>query len=138
MQGVDIDLQGGTDPNEWGYNYLPEVSFREKQARFLTVQALKRGDATAADLDAAVSRILTLKFAAHLFDQNASLPVRTTASFCFDNAIQEQALAVLQSPAHLAIARQAAEESVVLAVNNKDTLPLISKPGNRFESCNML
>jgi beta-glucosidase len=96
--GVDWDLQCGTDPQDWGYNALP--------------QALKDGLISLGDIDTTVRRVLTHKFAAGLFDQG---PVDA-----------DKAISILDAPAHRSLAREAAEQSIVLLKNKGDSaVPLV-------------
>lgn len=93
--GVDLDLESGPTNATLAYHYL--------------LDALADGLVALADLQAAAARVLTLKFAAGLFD----------APFA-----PEERLARLQAPAHLALALDAARQSVVLAKNAPALLPL--------------
>ncbi len=100
--GVDWDLQCGPDAKEWAYNYLP--------------QSFEEGLVTDEDLDKVVARVLTHKFAAGLFDDG---PVDADA-----------AEARLDTPAHRALAREAAEQSIVLLQNKGgDAVPLRGRGG---------
>ena len=96
--GVDWDLQCGTDARDWGYNALP--------------QALKDGLISIDDIDTTVRRVLTHKFATGLFDQG---PIDV-----------DKAMAILDAPSHRALAREAAEQSIVLLKNKDDSaVPLV-------------
>ncbi len=70
--------------------------------------AVRRGDIPQARIDDAVSRILTQKFKAGLFDIKP----------------QAERLGLLGSTEHRALARQAVAASAVLLKNNNDVLPL--------------
>ena len=96
--GVDWDLQCSSDPASWSYNHLNE--------------SLAAGLITEADLDATVTRVLTHKFANGLFDTG---PTDAAA-----------AAAVLDAPAHRQLAREAAEQGIVLLINKGGALPLPS------------
>ena len=74
------------------------------------VQAVRDGKVSRDDLDAAVSRVLTLKFRAGLFEHPYA-DVRKTA-------------AVLGDKTHAALARKAADEAIVLLKNQDKLLPL--------------
>jgi beta-glucosidase len=93
--GVDLDLEAGPTNATLAYHFL--------------LDALADGLISLADLQAAAARVLTLKFAAGLFD----------APFA-----PEERLAQLQAPAHLALALDAARQSIVLAKNDGGLLPL--------------
>lgn len=98
--GVDIDLEAGGNSSTLAYTWL--------------LQALDEGLITLGDLQAAASRVLTLKFAVGLFD----------APFT-----PEAGLINLQSPDHLALALEAARQGLVLAKNEGGLLPLVSSQG---------
>ncbi len=74
--------------------------------------AVQRGLLTEADLDRALSRVLTSRFKLGLFDPPEAVPY---ASISPD---------VVNCPEHRALARQAAVESVVLLKNENDLLPI--------------
>ena len=93
--GVDLDLESGATNETLAYHWL--------------LDALADGLISLADLQAAASRVLTLKFAAGLFDAPYA---------------PEERLALLQAPAHLALAHDAARQSIVLAKNSPALLPL--------------
>jgi len=98
--GVDMDLMCA-DSSQWSYTSL--------QA------ALQEGLASEADLDAAVTHVLTHKFGAGLFDS----PITPA------NATQN-----LNLPSHRELAREAAQQGSVLLKNDGSTLPLAAKgPG---------
>jgi len=89
--GVDVEQPPGTT-----FLALPE--------------ALQRGLAQQADIDAAVSRVLAHKFSAGLFDA----PLMNASA----------ADALVNTPAHRALAQAAAEEGCVLLKNEAAALPL--------------
>ena len=91
--GVDIEQPPGTT-----YLSLPE--------------AVQRGLAAQADIDAAVTRVLVHKFSAGLFDDAARL---VNASAADD---------IVNSAPHRALAQTAAEEGCVLLKNENNALPL--------------
>jgi beta-glucosidase len=93
--GVDLDLEAGAANTSLAYFWL--------------LDALADGLIERADLERAAARVLTLKFAAGLFDA----PMASEAN-----------LALLQAPAHLALALDAARQGIVLAKNDADLLPL--------------
>ena len=98
--GLDMDLQGFVY-----HDYLQKM--------------LTNGDVTQKQVDDAVRRILTVKFAMGLFDD----PFRHTTA--------ERAATLDNYPAeHLAAAYQLASESLVLLKNDKNALPL--KPGSNI------
>ena len=102
--GVDWDLQCENDPMQWTYNALP--------------QALEEDLITESDLDKVVSRILIHKFASGIFDEG---PVDA-----------DIAVKLLDNPKHRMLAKEAAEQSIVLLINkNGNTLPLSSSPHQR-------
>ena len=104
--GVDVDLQGNQNVSALGYTRLP--------------QALQEGLVTPAQVRAAASRVLTAKFASGLFDTPVASP--------------QAALGELQSPAHRALAAEAAAASLVLLVNRawngSSALPLAELSGS--------
>lgn len=77
-------------------------------------QAVASGLASQASVDASVARILTSKFAAGLFD----------GAWRRDPAN----LAILDSPAHRQLARQAASEGIILLQNSNGLLPWSPPP----------
>jgi len=93
--GVDWDLMCGNDPASWGYNTLE--------------QAYQEGLIEEADLDRAVSHVLSQKFAARLFDKAP--------------AVDPSKLRILDSAPHRSLALKAAEQGIILLKNN-GTLPL--------------
>lgn len=100
--GVDIDLQSGENNATMAYAWL--------------LTALEEGLISLEDLRTAAGHVLTMKFAAGLFD-NPLTP--------------EEGLSVLNSPAHRELALEAARQGIVLAMNTNATLPLTPKAGTR-------
>jgi beta-glucosidase len=74
------------------------------------VEAVRSGKVSEQDLDAAVARVLALKFRAGLFEHPFT-DVQQTA-------------AVLSAKSHAALARKAADEAIVLLKNQDQLLPL--------------
>ena len=101
--GVDIDLQSGGDNGTMAYAWLPA--------------ALDEGLIDLADLQTAAGHVLTMKFAAGLFDSPLT---------------PEAGLAVLNSPQHRALALDAARQGIVLAINQNGTLPLTPSSTTRI------
>lgn len=99
--GVDWDLQCGTDEDHWAYNVLNE--------------SLLENLIDEADLNRTVRRILTHKFRARLFDN------RTVVD---PDAVPE----ILDGPEHRKLAREAAEQSIVMLINQNNALPLTNAP----------
>lgn len=95
--GVDWDLQCGTNSSKWAYNALNE--------------SLHDGLIDDVDLNRTVRRVLTHKFRARLFDNRSYV----------DPDIASQ---VLDRPAHRQLAREAAEQSIVMLLNRDNALPL--------------
>ena len=95
--GVDWDLQCYPEPEKWAYNHLHE--------------ALEHGLITEKDIDAAVRRILTHKFEVGLFDGRAFVD-------------EQGAAGVLDNVQHRTLAREAAEQSMVLLINRNQSLPI--------------
>jgi beta-glucosidase len=89
-----LDLEA---PALWGFANLAEQ--------------VRQGTVSAARLDQAVARVLRLKFLAGLFDERRGLA-------------PERLPAVVHTPAHVALARRLAEESVILLRNAGGLLPL--------------
>lgn len=81
------------------------------------LRSLEAGGALAAAIDTAVSRVLRLKFAMGLFENPYVDP--------------EQAAHTVRNDTHVALAREAARQSVVLLENKNNILPL-SKQLNRI------
>jgi beta-glucosidase len=75
-------------------------------------RARARGLVTDAAIDEAVTRLFSARFRLGMFDPPAAVPWAATP------------LSVVESPAHLALARQAARESLVLLENRGALLPL--------------
>ena len=88
--GVDADL-----PDGQSYKHLAEL--------------VRSGDVSEAQIDAAVARILTLKFEAGLFENPYVDP--------------QKAVSAVNTPADIALAREVAEKSLVL-LKNDGLLPL--------------
>lgn len=78
-------------------------------------KALANGDISKERLDDAVSRILTVKFKAGLFDRPAAAP---------------EGLSVVGSSEHRLLAREAVRKSQVLLKNKNLALPLAKSPGS--------
>jgi beta-glucosidase len=91
--GTTWDLQCGTDPEQWGYNKIAD--------------ALADGLVSDATLDETVRTVLTLKFSHGLFDGRAFVSAADIASVG----------AFLDRAAHRALARTAAQQSMVLLLN---------------------
>src|SRR5208337_2759795 len=89
--GVDVEL-----PSPSGYPNL--------------TGAVRAGKVSAKDLDAAVSRVLTAKFRAGLFENPYADP--------------DRAAEIVGSKNHIALARKVADEAIVLLKNNDNALPL--------------
>lgn len=101
--GVDWDLQCGTDESSWSYNNLE--------------QAITQGLVDKTVLDTIVAHVLTLKFANGLFDDRAI--VNGTRA-----EIKARLDAQLNSQEHQTLAREAAEQSIVMLINkNSASLP---------------
>ncbi|MBN2385644.1 MAG: glycoside hydrolase family 3 C-terminal domain-containing protein [Anaerolineales bacterium] len=81
---------------------------------FSLTAAVENGDVSMARIDDAVSRILWAKFLLGLFDHPYSDPAY---------------LATVRSPEHLALARQAVHESLVLLKNENQALPVDRNAG---------
>lgn len=85
-----------------------------RHAYRLAAQAIERGLITEAEIDRALRRILTLRFRVGALDpleQNPHSRIPRSRIQCAE---------------HLTLARQAAEQSIVLLKNERDTLPLRS------------
>lgn len=93
--GVDYDLQCGDNPDTWSYNKLQD--------------ALQEGLVDETDIDTAAGHVLTSKFAAGLFET----PLVPTSGV----------VALINSPEKQQLALEAAQQGVVLVMNNH-TLPL--------------
>jgi len=89
-----LDLEA---PGVWGFANLADL--------------VRRGLVSAARLDQAVARVLRAKFLAGLFDERRGLP-------------PERLAAGVHTPAHIALARRLAEESIILLRNEGRLLPL--------------
>jgi len=89
-----LDLEA---PGAWGFANLAEL--------------VRQGVVSAARLDEAVARVLRAKFLAGLFDERRGLP-------------PERLPEVVHTPAHVALARRLAEESIILLRNEGGLLPL--------------
>lgn len=110
--GIDLDLEGGQDPTFLGFTHLPD--------------AHAEGLVTQEQIAAATSRVLTMKFAAGLFDA----PITP-----------ESYIARLNTSTQLAY--EAAAQGVVLVKNDGDALPVdFTQPGlkvamiGQLMSCN--
>ena len=117
--GTTWDLQCGPDPSQWGYNKLAgalaaglvtegeliaftaDTSLAPPNIYFLSRYSY------VATLDDTVRTVLTLKFAHGLFDPRAIVPAADIAS----------ASTFLDRAAHRALARSAAQQSMVLLLN---------------------
>lgn len=97
--GVDVDLQAGESNATLAYDWL--------------LPALDDGLIDTNDLITAASRMLTLKFAAGLFDQPYT---------------DESSLSLLQSPSHVQLSLEAARQGIILAKNDQALLPLSPSP----------
>ena len=111
--GVDWDLQCGTDEEEWGYgnNHLKT--------------ALADGLVPQAALERSARRVLQQKFASNLFD----------APLVSIDGVRDK----LDTAAHRSLAREAAEQGVVLLRNVNGTLPLATTDANangRYSNAN--
>jgi beta-glucosidase len=95
------------------------VSSRWKDLFDNTLAQVKSGRIAEARLDDAVRRILRVKYLSGLFDKGA--PKRRPLAGAFE---------LLGSPAHRAVAREAASKSMVLLKNDNRLLPL--KPGMKL------
>ncbi|MGZ5052395.1 MAG: glycoside hydrolase family 3 N-terminal domain-containing protein [Methylobacter sp.] len=98
-QAVKIAVMAGVDMSMVPLDY----SFYD-----LLVELVKSGEVPVSRIDEAVSRILTVKYQAGLFDAKPQLPV--AGNFSRADAVQAN--------------RQAARESIVLAKNDNNILPL--------------
>jgi beta-glucosidase len=78
--------------------------------------AVREGLLTESEIDTALRRLLTTKFKLGLFDPPEQVPYARIP------------LSIVDSPAHRALARQAAVESIVLLKNTDGLLPLRSDP----------
>jgi len=96
--GVDMDMQGAVY-----YNHLKK--------------SLDEGKVKMAEIDAAVKRILTMKFKLGLFDN----------PYLYCNKEREQQ--DIMKPEHLAFAREMAKKSIVLLKNEQNLLPLSKNIG---------
>ena len=99
-EAVKIAVLAGVDMSMVPFNF----SFYE-----LLLDLVKSGEVPMARIDEAVSRILSVKFQTGLFDRPAE-PLPVAGNFA--------------TPAAQAVSRQAAAESIILAKNNAQTLPL--------------
>lgn len=106
---VVSSINAGVDMNMVPYDY---VTFIETMK-----QAINNGDIPESRVDEAVRRILRAKFALGLFEQPMPDP---------------KYQATLRSREHLALARQAVRESLVLLTNQSDILPLAKDPSLIF------
>ena len=93
--GLDWDLQCGYDNSAWGFNALNE--------------SLDDGLVSESDLDSTVLRILTHKFRVGLFDERGTIDPTHIS---------------LDSKEHRDLAREAAEQSMVMLLNRDETLPI--------------
>ena len=98
---MDVDLQSGKNVSIQAYSWLE--------------QALEEGQITLADLQTSVSHVLTMKFAAGLFDAPYT---------------PEDGLAILNSPQHRQLALEGARQGIVLAKNDGGLLPLKLGPAS--------
>jgi beta-glucosidase len=100
-----IALRGGTDMDMEGECYVPELP-----------GLVKKGMVDTNDINAAVRRILTLKYKLGLFDN----------PFKYCDTVRERK--TLFNEANRAAARDAARRSIVLLKNEKNLLPLRKSP----------
>lgn len=98
---VVAGINAGIDMNMVPYDYKRFVNTLNK--------AVANGDVSQARIDDAVRRILRVKFEIGLFNHPLS---------------NQSQLALIGSPEHRAVARQAVSESLVLLKNDNNTLPL--------------
>jgi beta-glucosidase len=80
------------------------------------VAALREGLIAGREIDTALRRLLATKFKLGMFDPPSHVPFSSLST------------AIVDSPAHRAIARKAAAESIVLLKNNAGVLPLRRDP----------
>lgn len=83
-------------------------------------KALEKGLVTEADIDKALTNLLGTRFKLGMFDPKGSTP--------WDNLGAE----VVESPAHVALAREVAQKSIVLLKNKNNALPLKKDIRNLF------
>lgn len=98
---VVTSINAGLDMIMVPYDYKGFIAALQK--------AVEQGDVTESRIDDAVRRILRAKFLLGLFEQPFG-----------DPALLDE----VRSPAHLAVARQAVQESLVLLKNENNALPL--------------
>jgi beta-glucosidase len=98
-QGAALALNAGLDDDLSGYGYDKEL-----------LAAVQQKLVTPAVLDRAVGRVLRVKFEMGLFENPYVDPAK--------------AAKLVKTPANVQLARQVAQESVVLLKNEKDLLPL--------------
>lgn len=117
--GLTSEVAGSYDDRVLNsFNAGVDMSMEQSQWKkviSILVDGVKRGKITQARIDDAVSRILTVKFQAGLFEH----PLASTAAL----APADQ----LGSPEHRVVAARAVRESLVLLKNDQGLLPL--KPG---------
>lgn len=98
---IVTSVNAGVDMNMVPYDYVKFID--------TMIEAVQRGDIPQERVDEAVRRILRVKFALGLFDH--PMP-------------DEKYQARVRAPEHLAIARQAVRESLVLLKNREQVLPI--------------
>ncbi|WP_347159871.1 glycoside hydrolase family 3 N-terminal domain-containing protein [Pontibacter chitinilyticus] len=99
VDAAAMSLKAGLDADLSGYGFDKNL-----------LEAVQKGLVTEAQVEQAVSRVLRLKFELGLFENPYVDP--------------KKAAKAVKSPAHVQLARQVAQESVILLKNEKDLLPL--------------
>lgn len=99
LDAAELAIEAGIDleaPSPWGYSHL--------------VRLIKLGRVDISTIDTAVARVLYAKFASGLFEQ----------PYVDESKIDN----IIHHPDHIALAKQMADESIVLIRNDKELLPL--------------